>query len=80
MRSVILCLVFSLTLAIQGAVHLERTHNQQGYPLVRILNTEPRAVYCYISGVNYYVDFYVYPNQVSRWYYEPQGYYEWRCQ
>ena len=62
-------------------VYLQTTTSNSGR-LVRVVNETPRALYCFITysgGYNYF-DFFVDANSVSRWYFEPVGYYEWRCQ
>lgn len=59
-------------------VYVEKTSSQQG-DLIRVVNHSPYKLYCYVDNGYSYFDFYVSPNNVSRWYFEPQTYYEWRC-
>lgn len=80
MKNVILCLVFSLTLPLLGAIYTEQRITNNGNSVIRIVNDESEVVYCHISGRNYFVDFYLEPYSTSRWFLEPNGYYEWRCQ
>ena len=71
-----------LTLSLNASVFLEKTQANNGHSLIRISNDTPSTQYCWVIYDNGYghFDFYVEPYSVSRWYYEPQGYYEWRCQ
>lgn len=63
-------------------VQLEKTMANNGATLVRVMNYTTVTLYCtviYDNGYGYF-DFYVPAKSPSRWYYEPVGYYEWRCQ
>ena len=76
-----LCLLASMAV-YAGGIFLEKATAQNGASLVRLVNPTPYQVYCYVTYNNGYgiFDFYINPNSTSRWYYEPSGYYEWRCQ
>lgn len=65
-----------------SGVFLNKSVAQNGYPIIQVVNQMPRNIYCWVTfnnGTGYF-DFYVYGNSASQWYFEPQGYYEWRCQ
>lgn len=62
-------------------VIIESGTARNGASLVRFINNTPVTVYCHVihdNGYGYF-DFYVQPYSASRWHYEPEGYYEWRC-
>ena len=82
MKVLIAILLFMSTLAYAGGVFIEHSKAKTGAVLMRLVNQTPVTMYCYISYNDGYgfIDFYLNANSVSRWYYEPQGYYEWRCQ
>lgn len=83
MKILILILVLISSLLVDAAsVFINRAFNPQGYPIIQVVNQTPKNLYCWVTfnnGTGYF-DFYVYGNSASQWYFEPQGYYEWRCQ
>jgi len=53
--------------------------NQDNRSFIAIQNLTNKTAYCTISGEKYFVDFYVYPKDKSRWYPEPYISYHWLC-
>lgn len=74
-------LVVIITLTTEASdVWIEKSTANNGASLIKIVNNSPNHLYCWVTYQGGYFDFYVQPYQSSRWYYEPSGYYEWRCQ
>jgi len=61
-------------------VYLNKTFSKDGTAFVGVVNTSSQSLYCEITGINYYVDFFLPAQSASRWFLEPQGKYYWRCQ
>lgn len=75
---VVLATIITITLEASD-IWLEKRMANNGAPLIRIVNNSQSHLYCWVSHQGGYFDFYIQAYQHSRWYYEPSGYYEWRC-
>jgi len=67
------------SLAISAEVFVQYKESSNGATLIRVMNDTPYPVYCFVQHEYGYFDFYINAHEASRWYYEPAGHYEWRC-
>ena len=82
-KLVILCILLAAaitTVVTKGSVITEKTLSSNGSTLIRLVNSSPNRLYCWISYDGGYFDFYINGYSQSRWYYEPRGYYQWTCE
>lgn len=82
MKSVILCLVCSLSVITASGLEQLRKFKEapNGRLLMSIANYTDEWVYCVIENKYYFKEFNVGPYKQSRWYYEPEDDYEWGCE
>ena len=81
MKIFISILLLLSSIAYAASWDLEKGQARDGAPLLRVINYGNVPIYCWVvynNGYGYY-DFYVDASGVSRWYYQPNGYYEVNC-
>lgn len=76
------CLVFLLSfsaVANTPPVYQETTVNKKGVTFIRIVNTTPMYLSCWINDEYNFATFPLQGQRVSYWY-PVYGYYEWYCE